>query len=98
MPTSPRSRFTRAWATGTAFVAYRADGSRHFVFNIKNSAAGSLEIGHAAQTLLAGADHFHVMGSSPVFRKRRSLLFLQASRRSSAKAALFPSTRIYEKR
>ncbi|MDL2409363.1 sugar kinase [Rhizobium calliandrae] len=51
-------------ATGTAFVAYRADGSRHFVFNIRNSAAGLMEIGHRAQALLAGADHFHVMGSS----------------------------------
>jgi len=51
-------------STGTAFVTYRGDGTRHFVFNIKNSAAGSIEIGEAAQTLLAGADHFHVTGSS----------------------------------
>ncbi|MFS8113095.1 sugar kinase [Rhizobium jaguaris] len=51
-------------ATGTAFVAYRTDGSRHFVFNIRHSAAGLMEIGHAAQALLNSADHFHVMGSS----------------------------------
>ena len=62
-------------ATGTAFVAYRADGSRHFVFNIKNSAAGSMEIGHAAQALLAGADHFHVMGSS-LFSERAIAVIL----------------------
>ncbi|RWH19265.1 sugar kinase [Mesorhizobium sp.] len=51
-------------ATGTAFVAYRTDASRHFVFNIRNSAAGLLEMDDAAKRLLAGADHVHVMGSS----------------------------------
>jgi sugar/nucleoside kinase (ribokinase family) len=51
-------------ATGTAFVTYRADASRHFVFNIRNSAAGLLEVGAAAAKLLADADHVHVMGSS----------------------------------
>ncbi|MBZ9848151.1 sugar kinase [Mesorhizobium sp. CA14] len=51
-------------ATGTAFVTYRADASRHFVFNIRNSAAGLLDIDDVARRLLAGADHVHVMGSS----------------------------------
>jgi len=51
-------------STGTAFVTYRGDGSRHFVFNIKHSAAGSMAIDAAAQALLAGADHVHVTGSS----------------------------------
>ncbi len=51
-------------ATGTAFVTYRADASRHFVFNIRNSAAGLLDIDDAARRLLADADHVHVMGSS----------------------------------
>ena len=30
------------WPTGSAFVRYRPDGSRDFVFNIANSAAGAL--------------------------------------------------------
>jgi len=51
-------------ATGTAFVTYRADASRHFVFNIRNSAAALIEMNAAAAELLAGADHVHVMGSS----------------------------------
>ncbi|PBB16864.1 sugar kinase [Mesorhizobium sp. WSM4313] len=51
-------------ATGTAFVTYLADASRHFVFNIRNSAAGLMAIDDAARHLLADADHFHVMGSS----------------------------------
>jgi sugar/nucleoside kinase (ribokinase family) len=51
-------------ATGSAFVRYAADGSRAFVFNIPHSASGFIEIDAAAEALLAGADHFHVMGSS----------------------------------
>jgi tagatose kinase len=50
--------------TGTAFVTYRSDASRHFVFNIKHSAAGALAFGDAARALVQGADHMHVMGSS----------------------------------
>ena len=52
------------WTTGSAFVAYAADGSRKFVYNIKQSAAGLIAIDAAAERLLAGADHMHVMGSS----------------------------------
>ncbi len=54
----------RGAATGTAFVTYETDGSRHFVYNIRQSAAGLIEIGEEARALLAGADHFHVMGTS----------------------------------
>ncbi|TIW82065.1 MAG: sugar kinase, partial [Mesorhizobium sp.] len=54
----------RGAATGTAFVTYETDGSRHFVYNIKQSAAGLIEIGAEARALLSGADHFHVMGTS----------------------------------
>jgi sugar/nucleoside kinase (ribokinase family) len=50
--------------TGTAFVRYRPDGSRNFVFNIRHSACGLLPAGAAVERVLAGADHFHVMGSS----------------------------------
>lgn len=50
--------------TGSAFVRYRADGSRSFVFNIAPSAAGRIVLGAAARALLARADHLHVMGSS----------------------------------
>ncbi|PIO96723.1 tagatose kinase [Pleomorphomonas carboxyditropha] len=50
--------------TGTAFVRYAADGSRAFIFNIPQSACGRIAIDAAAEALLAGADHFHVMGSS----------------------------------
>ncbi|MBE7213195.1 MAG: sugar kinase [Gluconacetobacter diazotrophicus] len=50
--------------TGSAFVRYRADGERDFVFNIKHSAAGGTRITPAAEALLDRAAHLHVMGSS----------------------------------
>lgn len=50
--------------TGSAFVRYRADGSRDFVFNIRHSACGTLPNTPAVEALIAGADHLHVMGSS----------------------------------
>ncbi len=50
--------------TGTAFVRYRHDGQRDFVFNIAHAACGKLHRGEATDRVLASADHIHVMGSS----------------------------------
>lgn len=50
--------------TGSAFVRYRDDGSRDFVFNIRHSACGALPKGPAVDRMLRQADHLHVMGSS----------------------------------
>jgi len=59
--------------TGTAFVRYRADGSRDFVFNIRHSACGSLHLNAAAEEALATADHLHIMGSSVSSQEYTSL-------------------------
>src|SRR3569623_52968 len=50
--------------TGSAFVRYREDGQRKFVFNIAQSANGQLVWTAAAQAVIARADHLHVTGSS----------------------------------
>jgi fructokinase len=50
--------------TGTAFVAYRADGERQFVFNIAQSAAGLLDAGGVSPDLFEGCRWLHIMGSS----------------------------------
>ncbi len=50
--------------TGSAFVRYRANGERDFVFNIFHSAAGRLNVTDTGKALLDSADHMHVMGSS----------------------------------
>lgn len=52
------------WPTGSAFVAYQADGSRQFVYNILHSAAGRIALTPEAERMLAEADHFHVMGTA----------------------------------
>src|SRR4051794_4300037 len=51
-------------ATGSAFVRYRPDGSRAFVFNIKHSASGRIALDAAAPAGLARGDHLHVMGTA----------------------------------
>ena len=51
-------------ATGSAFVRYRPDGSRAFVYNIKHSASGNIVLDAAARAVLDRSDHLHVMGTS----------------------------------
>ena len=51
-------------ATGSAFVRYRPDGSRAFVYNIKHSAAGAISLNSAAKAVLNRGDHLHVMGTA----------------------------------
>lgn len=50
--------------TGSAFVRYRPDGQRDFVFNIKHSANGRIGLTDAARVGIARATHLHVVGSS----------------------------------
>lgn len=50
--------------TGSAFVRYRPDGARDFVFNIAHSAAGETRMTDAARALIGRAGHVHVMGSA----------------------------------
>lgn len=50
--------------TGSAFVTYREDGERDFIFNIANSASGQLSADNIREDLLKDCRHFHVMGSS----------------------------------
>jgi tagatose kinase len=54
----------RDYPTGSAFVRYRADGARDFVFNIARSAAGQIRMTAAAEALIERAGHVHVMGSA----------------------------------
>jgi sugar/nucleoside kinase (ribokinase family) len=51
-------------ATGSAFVRYRPDGSRAFVYNIKHSASGNIALDTAARAVLDRSDHLHVMGTA----------------------------------
>jgi sugar/nucleoside kinase (ribokinase family) len=51
-------------ATGSAFVRYRPDGSRTFVYNIAHSATGNLILTPDAEALMESCDHMHVMGTA----------------------------------
>jgi tagatose kinase len=51
-------------ATGSAFVRYRPNGSRAFVYNIKHSASGAIALDDAARAVLNRSDHLHVMGTA----------------------------------
>ncbi|MBX3567178.1 MAG: sugar kinase [Rhizobiaceae bacterium] len=50
--------------TGSAFVRYRQDGSRDFVYNISKSAASLISLTDTAKALFARAGHLHVMGTA----------------------------------
>jgi len=50
--------------TGTAFVTYRKDGSREFIFNLANSATSLIDADSVDATLTEGCRFFHVMGTS----------------------------------
>jgi fructokinase len=51
-------------ATGVAFVSYRSDGSRSFIFHMGNSAAGRLGEADLTSASFAGCEVLHMMGSS----------------------------------
>ncbi len=68
--------------TGVAFVAYRDDGSRQFVYSLAGSAASALDASDVAPALFDGCRYFHVMGSSLT-----SAAAIDAARRGVTEAA-----------
>lgn len=52
------------YPTGSAFVRYRKDGSRDFVYNIGKSAAALVGLTPEAKALIGRAGHLHVMGTA----------------------------------
>ena len=56
--------FSPSFPTGSAFVRYRDNGERDFVYNIKNSACGQVRWTEAVSQLLEECGHLHVSGPS----------------------------------
>jgi tagatose kinase len=50
--------------TGVAFVTYRHDGSREFIFHIANAACGRIDEEFVHEAMFHECAYFHVMGSS----------------------------------
>lgn len=61
-------------ATGSAFVRYRTDGSRDFVFNIRHSASGRITLTAEADRVIAKAGRIHVVGSALTIPAVRSIV------------------------
>jgi fructokinase len=82
--------------TGTAFVAYRADGERQFVFNIAQGAAGLLDAGGITAGLFDGCRWLHIMGSS--LYNRGAILAARAAaeeaRRRGCRISFDPNIRL----
>jgi sugar/nucleoside kinase (ribokinase family) len=71
-------RVLKEYATGVAFVAYFADGSRDFVFHVREAAAGQIGPELIQEELFEGLRVLHLMGSTLSIHERA----LQAGRRA----------------
>lgn len=60
--------------TGTAFVRYRPDGTRDFIFNIAHSACAEIGRTPGAGALIAAAGHLHVVGTALSIPAARELI------------------------
>ncbi|MCC7319683.1 MAG: sugar kinase [Rubellimicrobium sp.] len=65
--------------TGTAFVRYRPEGGRDFVFHLADAACGRIEPAAASAAEVARATHLHVMGSA-LGAPRLAQMILEAAR------------------
>jgi tagatose kinase len=82
--------------TGVAFVAYNADGSRHFVFHIAQSAAGQLSPDMLDDSLFAGLGCLHLMGSTLSIHQealKTGLRALNMAQAAGAKISFDPNLR-----
>lgn len=59
--------------TGHAFVRYRPDGNRDFIYNITYSASGTIRRTPDVDRVIAGSTHLHVVGNSMFTEDIRSL-------------------------
>ncbi len=81
-------------ATGVAFVTYRHDGSREFIFHIGNAAAGWLPMVPAE--LITGAKWLHICGSSLAAGEHMRRVCYQAvedARRAGVRVSFDPNLR-----
>ncbi|WP_299652710.1 sugar kinase [uncultured Jannaschia sp.] len=60
--------------TGSAFVRYRPDGARDFVYNIAHSAAARFGWSDAVEALVRRAGHLHVMGTALSMQAARDVI------------------------
>lgn len=81
--------------TGSAFVRYRADGSRDFVFNIAKSAAAVFDLSTPVADVIGRAGHIHVMGSALTMPGARGMIedAVQAIKQRGGSVSVDPNLR-----
>jgi len=82
--------------TGVAFVAYAGDGSRDFVYHIKNAAAGQLSPDMLDPALFEGLRALHLMGSTLSIHDQSlqtGLRALELAKAAGAKISFDPNLR-----
>ncbi len=82
--------------TGVAFVAYNGDGSRDFVYHIKNAAAGDLDPNMLDPAWFEGLGVLHLMGSTLSIHDKSlqtGLRALDLARANGAKISFDPNLR-----
>ena len=55
---------TKDNTTGVAFVTYFSDGSRNFLFHLRNAACGELGAENIDESVFPGSTYLHIMGCS----------------------------------
>ncbi|MEM2717987.1 MAG: sugar kinase [Candidatus Bathyarchaeia archaeon] len=59
----------RNYLTGIAFISYFSDGSRRFIFHLKQSASSRISTKDINADSIAGFKHLHIMGSALLIAK-----------------------------
>ncbi len=89
-------RVLETHTTGVAFVAYASDGSRDFVFHVKQAAAGQLHPAMLDETLFDGLRVLHLMGSTLSIHEEAlncGLRALELAQKVGAKISFDPNLR-----
>jgi sugar/nucleoside kinase (ribokinase family) len=82
--------------TGIAFVTYHSDGGRHFLFHMRDAAAGQLGPQHLDREYVAQAQWLHICGSSLAASARSRQACTQAVawvKNSGGRVSLDPNLR-----
>lgn len=91
-----RIRIDKNSVTGVAFIAYRSDGSRRFVFNLKQSASANLSPDDIDVEYISNTRALHISGSTMYIGespRRACLKAIEIAKKSGAIVSLDPNIR-----
>jgi tagatose kinase len=82
-------------STGTAFVTYKSNGNRDFIFHLKNSAAGKVQDKMVDEEYFTDCKYYHIMGCSLFSENMRSSIkkAMDIAKRKNAVISFDPNIR-----